>query len=121
MTVTHSECEISQSWRTQFSSHGALNLNRAVMPPPLHPSVRNFKQLNVDDLCKDLLQCHEFKSLPDDVESAVLQYDSALRTIIGKHAPVKSNNIRPTIRSESAWYTEEIHEARRIRRKLERK
>ena len=24
--VTHSECEISQSWRTQFSSHGALNL-----------------------------------------------------------------------------------------------
>ena len=31
--VTRSECEISQSWRTQFSSHGALNLNRAVMPP----------------------------------------------------------------------------------------
>ena len=31
--VTHSECERSQSWRTQFSSHGALNLNRAVMPP----------------------------------------------------------------------------------------
>ena len=31
--VTHSECEISQSWRTQFSSHGALNLNRALMPP----------------------------------------------------------------------------------------
>ena len=31
--VTHYECEISQSWRTQFSSHGALNLNRAVMPP----------------------------------------------------------------------------------------
>ena len=30
---THSECEISQSWRTQLSSHGALNLNRAVMPP----------------------------------------------------------------------------------------
>ena len=35
--VTHSECEISQSWRTQLSSHGTLNLNRAVMPPlPLH-------------------------------------------------------------------------------------
>ena len=31
--VTHSECEISQSWHAQFSSHGALNLNRAVMPP----------------------------------------------------------------------------------------
>ena len=33
--VTHSECEISQSWHTQFSSHGAFNLNRAVMPPQL--------------------------------------------------------------------------------------
>ena len=32
---THSECEISQSWRTQFSSHGAFNLNGADMPPPL--------------------------------------------------------------------------------------
>ena len=29
---THSKCEISQSWRTQFSSHGAFNLNRADMP-----------------------------------------------------------------------------------------
>ena len=36
--VTHSECEISQSWRTQLSSHAALNLNRAVMPPPPSPS-----------------------------------------------------------------------------------
>ena len=33
--ITPSECEISQYWRTQFSSHGMFNLNRAVMPPPL--------------------------------------------------------------------------------------
>ena len=39
--VTHSECEISQSWRTQLSSHGALNLNRAIMPPL--PLCRKFK------------------------------------------------------------------------------
>ena len=32
--VTHSECEISQSLCTQFSSHGAFNLNHADMPPP---------------------------------------------------------------------------------------
>ena len=36
--VTHSECEISQSWRTQFSSHGALlTLTVRLCPPlPLH-------------------------------------------------------------------------------------
>ena len=39
--ATHSECELSQSWRTQFSSHGALNLNRAVMLPlPLNDAGR---------------------------------------------------------------------------------
>ena len=39
---THSECEISQSWRTLFSSHGAFNLNRADMPLlPLHPAWRS--------------------------------------------------------------------------------
>ena len=81
--------------------------------------MRNFKLINVDDLCQDLLECNELNSLPDDVESAILQYDSALCTIINKHAPVKSKTI--TIRSEAEWYTEEIHEARRIRRKLERK
>ena len=37
--VSHSECEISQSWRTQFSSHGAFNLNRAIVPPPPFPQV----------------------------------------------------------------------------------
>ena len=81
--------------------------------------MRNFKLINVDDLCQDLIQCNELNSLPDDVESAILQYDSALHTIINKHAPVKSKTI--TIRSEAEWYTEEIHKARRIRRKLERK
>ena len=81
--------------------------------------MRNVKLINVDDLCQDLLQCNELNSLPDDVESAILQYDSALRTSINKHAPAKSKTI--TIRSEAEWYTEEIHKARRIRRKLERK
>ena len=65
--------------------------------------------------CKDLLECLDLQSLPDDV----LHYDSSLRMIIDKHAPVKSKTI--TIRSEAVWYTEEIHEAGRIRRKLERK
>ena len=41
---THSECEISQSWRAQFSSHEAFNLNRADMPllPLLRAITRNF-------------------------------------------------------------------------------
>ena len=120
--ATESTASHVQSCDPGISDHKAIVCSLHVGKPPAlrkRVSVRNFKQLNVDDLCKDLLQCHELKSLPDDVESAVLQYDSAMRTIIDKHAPVKSKII--TIRSEAVWYTEEIHEARRIRRKLERK
>ena len=120
--ATESTASNVQSSDPGISDHKAIVCSLHVGKPPAlrkRVSVRNFKQLNVDDLCKDLLLCHELKSLPDDIESAVLQYDSALRTIIDKHAPVNSKTI--TIRSEAVWYTEEIHEARRIRRKLERK
>ena len=41
---THSECEISQSWRTQFSSHGAFN--RADMP--LLPLLAELFQNSID-------------------------------------------------------------------------
>ena len=105
-----------------ISDHKAIVCSLHVGKPPAVRklvSVRNYKLINVDNLCKDLLESHDLQSLPDDVESAALQYDSTLRTIIDKHAPVKSKAI--TIRSEAVWYTEEIHEARRIRRKLERK
>ena len=105
-----------------LSDHNAIVCSLHICKPPAvrkQVSVRNFKLINVDDLCQDMLQCNEKNFLPDDVESAILQYDSALRTIINKHAPVKSKTI--TTISEAEWYTEEIHEARRIRRKLERK
>ena len=51
--VTHSECEISQSWRTQFSSHGAFNLNRAVMPPlPLYGAYSSLKRTHPKQNCR---------------------------------------------------------------------
>ena len=71
----------------------------------------------MDDLYTDLLEFNKLQSLPDDVESVVQQYDSSLRTSVDKHARVKYKTI--TIRSEAVWYSEDIHEARRIRRKLE--
>ena len=55
--VTHSECEIKkQSWRTQFSSHGALNLNRVVMPPPL-PLHRVSHAYISSNISNSYLQC----------------------------------------------------------------
>ena len=51
---THSECEISQSWRTQFSSHGAFNLSRADMP--LLPLSLSGVSVEADS-CSMMLDC----------------------------------------------------------------
>ena len=91
-----------------ISDHKAIVCSLPVGKPPAARkllSVRNFKLINVDNLCKDLLERLDLQSLPDDV----LHYDDSPHTIIDKHAPVTSKTI--TIRSEAVWYTEEIHEA----------
>ena len=70
--MVHSECEISQSWRTHFSSHGAFNLNRAVMPPS--PTVKKN-----DGVSKLVSLLHTFAILiwsPDIVNGLVFQVTS---------------------------------------------
>ena len=87
-----------------ISDHKAIVCSLHVGKPPAVRklvSVRNYKLINVDNLCKDLLESHDLQSLPDDVESAALQYDSTLRTIIDKHTPVKSKAI--TIRCRMVY------------------
>ena len=63
---THSECEISQSWRTQFSSHGAFNLSRADMPLlPLIPKPNCSCSESINSRCRRfyLLLFHPFASI----------------------------------------------------------
>ena len=46
-------------------------------------------------------------------------YNFCLSSLLDTHAPSKTRTI--TVRSNSSWYCEEISEAKRNRRKLERK
>jgi len=45
-------------------------------------------------------------------------YDSGIRRLIDKHAPLQVKTI--TLRSNTPWYTEDIREAKHKRRKAER-
>ena len=49
----------------------------------------------------------------------VNQYDNVLRSLLDRHAPIKHRVV--TVRPSAPWYSTEIAQNKRIRRKLERK
>ena len=46
-------------------------------------------------------------------------YDNELRSLLDRHAPIKQRVV--TVRPSAPWYSTEIAQNKRIRRKLERK
>ena len=59
------------------------------------------------------------KSPPSDVSQLVELYDTTLSSVLDKHAPLTVKTI--TIRNSSPWFNNEIKEAKRERRRAERK
>ena len=70
-------------------------------------------------ICSDLANSSLLLYPPDDLHHLVALYNSALASILDKHAPVKRCVI--TIRSAAPWYTEEIKTEKKKRRRLERR
>ena len=71
-------------------------------------------------LCRDVLS----NSHPDilsacDLDSLACNYNTTLSSVIESHAPLKTKTIvsRPTV----PWYNDDIHKAKLLRRKAERK
>ena len=54
-----------------------------------------------------------------DLDVLVDQYDNMLRSLLDRHAPTKQRIT--TVRPSAPWYSTEIAQNKRIRRKLERK
>jgi len=51
-------------------------------------TVRNWRSLDVDALATDLCCSELVQKLPDDVDAAFACYDTTLRTLVDKHAPL---------------------------------
>ena len=75
--------------------------------------------MNVDSLNDDLANSELCKNSPDDLEEFLLSHNKTLIAVLDKHAPVKTRTIvmRPLV----PWYTDEIRQAKRERRKAERR
>ena len=76
--------------------------------------------LGESSLCRDVLS----NSHPDilsacDLDSLACNYNTTLSSVIESHAPLKTKTIvsRPTV----PWYNDDIHKAKLLRRKAERK
>ena len=75
--------------------------------------------MNVDSLNNDLAKSELCKNPPDDLEELLLSYNKTLIAVLDKHAPVKTRTI--VMRPQVPWYKDEIRQAKRERRKAERR
>jgi len=69
--------------------------------------------------CSSLIISDLVISRPDDVVAAFACYDTTLRSLLDKHAPLELKRIRT--RSSARWYDRECIDAKRATRKLERR
>ena len=88
-------------------------------PLKVKSTVRNFKTINKVDFSDDLNSAISGLEFRGTVDEMLEQLDSSVVGVLDALAPsqTRSRNLRPRF----AWYNEVINDARRVRRKLERK
>ena len=67
----------------------------------------------------DLAESDLCRNPPDDLDELVACYDSTLRAVMDKQAPVQTCTI--VVRPRIPWYTDDIWQAKKERQKAERK
>ena len=105
-----------------FSDHAPVLCHLHSIKPSFSTrtlSYRKIKLVNVDSLNDDLANSELCKNPPDDLEELLLSYNKTLIAVLDKHAPVKTRTI--VMRPQVPWYTDEIRQAKRERRKAERR
>ncbi|XP_052761992.1 uncharacterized protein LOC128204630 [Mya arenaria] len=104
--------------------HFAVVFNAsASKPPPVRKTVtyRKLKSIDVDEFKTDILESDILNSVNDslNVDELVDAYNDGLYSLLDKHAPLKSKTV--VLRPMNPWYSQELHDAKHLRRQLERK
>ena len=105
-----------------FSDHAPVLCHLHSIKPSFSTrtlSYRIIKLVNVDSLNDDPANSELCKNLPEDLEERLLSSNKTLIAVLDKHVPVKSWTI--VMRPQVPWYTDEIRQAKRERRKAERR
>jgi len=81
--------------------------------------MRNWREVDVDEMAADLLRLDLIVSPPDDLESMIDSYNSTLRALVDKHVPLRTKGVPRT--SLGTMVDRECRESKRLTRKLERR
>ena len=108
-----------------ISDHAALHFQLSLNKPPLDKKIISFRKLgsiDFDNFCVDVMN----SSLPDlfassssSLDYLIDQYNKVLISILEAHAPLQTKTV--ALRPAAPWYSEEINNLKRSRRKLERR
>ena len=122
--ITRSDDNIVDSTHAPhfFSDHAAVHCKMNLQKPALSRKVisyRKWKAIDKQKFTNDLLESDLFRNHEPDLDKLVKKYDSTLTRILDDHAPLKQRTV--TIRPHNPWYSSEIDEAKKIRKRLERR
>ena len=107
---------------TQISDHFTIIFNLALeKPAPIRKTIksRNIKSIDENKFRNELQNNISQIREKHDAESLVTFYNSVLTKTLDVCAPMKEKTV--TIRHHSPWFTDEIREKKRKRRKAEKK
>ncbi len=96
---------------------------RAEKPAPIRKTVtyRKLRSIDIESFRNDIKSLEIINSnvIISDVDEHVESLNNSLESLVDKHAPLLTKQV--TLRPTSPWYNEELHEAKHLKRKLERK
>ena len=105
-----------------LSDHGGIMFSLPLGKPPAQRDVCVFRRLNKIDIKKlkqDIINSELYSSPCDNIDEYVSQYNTVLRKILDEHAPEVQKKV--TIRHNPPWFTDEVAQLKRERRRAERK
>ena len=107
---------------TTFSDHKAIHFRLDVNKPARIRSTvtsRKLCSLDTSAFSEDIRCSSLVQDPPDNLTGLVKSYNDILTSLVDKHAPEKTRTF--TLHPDSPWFTDAIQDARRKRRKLERR
>ena len=104
--------------------HFAVVFNaKAAKPAPIRKTVsyRKYKSIDLESFKADIMKSDLLGQITEfsDADDLVDAYKTEMSDLIDKYAPLRTKCI--TLRPSCPWYTEDLHNAKHLKRKLERK
>ena len=82
-------------------------------------SFRKLRSIDVESFKRDIAASTMLQQPGDSADVLVKAYNDGLKSLVSAHAPLRTKTI--VQRPGCPWYTDDLHQAKHLRRKLERK